>query len=246
MTTSNLEAQFNVERPGGNILSQSNVLHAWKDTRSGEVASAQPPVPSAGTAMLFVRLWWPPPHATLHMPQLDHGPRTQSASHACTLQTCSSSVSSHASPPYFISTRTSRDRSLTPPPHSDEQALHPLQSPSWQSTGQGCSLHGSSSSNGGQGMPPSAAMSTSRLRLRTPPPHVAEHSSSLQSLTSQSTRNIFTPSTFINSPRIFTRAHISDRSSFCASQHFVSVSVYSPFKSACCLPFACDCASASI
>mmetsp|Transcript_60094 Transcript_60094/g.174002 ORF Transcript_60094/g.174002 Transcript_60094/m.174002 type:complete len:356 (+) Transcript_60094:422-1489(+) len=246
MTTSNFEAQFNFVRFGGSKVEQSKVLHGSNIIRTSSSSPGHSPLPSAGVAMLLVRPRLPPPQAWLHVDQGLQSARTQSASQAWPLQTSSSSVSSQASPPCCISTRTLRERSRTPPPHSAEQEDQPPHASRTQSMGHGCMLHSSSMDRGGQAMPPSGGTITSRDFLRTPPPQVDEHSNSLQSLTSQSVMKRVTPSNLYNSPRIFSRAQISERSLFCSSQHFVNVSVYSALRSACCRPLAWDCASESI
>merc|ERR1719220_659467 len=216
-------------------------LQSLKLRRRPSSGSQQWPLPIAGVWTYFVRLCVPPPHIFEQADHSLHSDKTQSASQPWMLHASSSSVSSQGSPPWFASTWTERVLSLTPPPHSAEHADHPSQSLSWQSTGQAWSLQPTSAVSGGHCTPPPwGCVIMLRVLLMVPPPHVAEHSSSLQSDTAQSMKYRFLPSILATSPRIFSRAHNSDLASFLLSQHvFISV-VYCVATTACWLLFWCD------
>mmetsp|Transcript_36488 Transcript_36488/g.113747 ORF Transcript_36488/g.113747 Transcript_36488/m.113747 type:complete len:348 (+) Transcript_36488:645-1688(+) len=169
------------------------------------------PRPTAGvaTALRFVLL--PASHCLEQMDHSVHGAKSQSLSQACMLQETVSEVSPQGLPSYRGCTRTFRARSMTPPPHSAEQALQPLHSSSLQSTGQGCSWQLCICFRGGHALPPPVAgMMTERCSSWTPPPQVREHSVSSQSPTVQSWKNgCLAPFILNSSVRIFLRAQSS-------------------------------------
>jgi hypothetical protein len=69
-----------------------------------------------------------------------------------------------------------RARWRVPPPHAAVQLPHGSHVPTVQSTGQGNTLHAAISLNVGHGAPPpDASVTTVRVCVMLPPPHVAEH-----------------------------------------------------------------------
>mmetsp|Transcript_28840 Transcript_28840/g.82920 ORF Transcript_28840/g.82920 Transcript_28840/m.82920 type:complete len:272 (+) Transcript_28840:707-1522(+) len=190
-------------------LWQSIVLQYLLSRRSSLSTFQHLPSPRAGVLMARRRTLVPLSHAFEHADQSDQSASSQSASQDCMLHETDSVVSPQGVPSYRTSTSTWRMRSMTPPLHSAEHPLQPLQIESSQSTGQGCSLHRLTARSGGQDMPPCGLETTFRVSIDVPPPQVAEHSSSCQSVTSQSWKKPELPCILYSSPRIFLRPHIS-------------------------------------
>merc|ERR1719323_2451173 len=103
-----------------------------------------------------------------------------------------------------------------------------------QSIGQPSVLQSRSIFSGGHAEPFTGCTMMERSLVCVPPPQLAEHSPSTQSDTSQSAMNTLNPSNRYNSPRIFSRAQISDVKAFLFVQHSVIVRWYSSFNSTCC------------
>merc|ERR1719310_278870 len=95
------------------------------------------PAPFGAFCTNFMRLRVPPSQSLEHQDHLVHSVRSQSFSHALTLQPRDCDVEPQGFPPYFIARSTSRTRCCTPPPHSALHLLQPLQVATLQSTGHG-------------------------------------------------------------------------------------------------------------
>mmetsp|Transcript_33834 Transcript_33834/g.88019 ORF Transcript_33834/g.88019 Transcript_33834/m.88019 type:complete len:267 (+) Transcript_33834:824-1624(+) len=170
------------------------MLHSTMFSRALLVGVGQRPDPVAGWVTLRFRVFSPPlpvptnRQAREHPVQGPQSPSWQSLSQPCTLHAWVCWISEHGSPPFCDCMSTGRTLVFSPPPHSLEHPPQPPQSPSWQSTGHGLSLHFWRTCNGGQADPCFPASWTwGRLKsIRPPVPQVFEHSPGDQGPTSQS------------------------------------------------------------
>merc|ERR1719476_645967 len=208
--------------------SQESGLQSSNSTRSGSVASKHSPVPCFSTLIFLTRLALPPPHALEQPDQSLQSANLQGTLQAPNPHASSSSRSPQGVPKCLGLVMMSRFRSITPPPQLAEHSDHSLQSSISQWTGQSCSLHLSSLIRGGHATPvPTGCVMTFRVAVIVPPPHSAVHASSCHSETSQSVMNTFVPFMLFSSPRILSKAQISDRMPFWLSQHSFMDRAYS-------------------
>mmetsp|Transcript_13453 Transcript_13453/g.29484 ORF Transcript_13453/g.29484 Transcript_13453/m.29484 type:complete len:236 (+) Transcript_13453:625-1332(+) len=182
-TTSNLEMQ---RRSGGFFGLQTSVLHFRYCSRCAECHSAQDPWPFAAVFSLRTRKAKPLSQALLQVLHGVQGASSQSASQAAVPQLLASVVVSQGRPPCFASILTWRTRSCMPPSHSALQELHPPQSPSLQSTGHSCTLHGTVFFRIPHSMPRLGFTTMYRSIVCDPPPQEALQEPGAQSESSQS------------------------------------------------------------
>mmetsp|Transcript_19888 Transcript_19888/g.44146 ORF Transcript_19888/g.44146 Transcript_19888/m.44146 type:complete len:453 (-) Transcript_19888:425-1783(-) len=253
--TSTLEAH---RTPAGH----SFMLHSTMFNRALLVGVGHRPDPVAGRWILRLRVSRPPlpvptnRQAREQPVQGPQSPSSQSLSHPWTLQDWDCWISEHGRPPFWDCIKTGRTRVFSPPPHSLEHPPQPLQSPSWQSTGHGLSLHFWRTCSGGHADPCFPASCTwGRLNsMRPPVPQVLEHSPGDQGPTSQSITTGSEPVTLVRiCPRTTFKLQIIMLLSFTWLSHwwlksfssFVT-SLYSRSLSpkVCCTAFTCPVESA--
>jgi sulfur carrier protein ThiS len=154
-------------------------------TLSGDNGQASPPF-AAEVVTEYDRSFIPSPHPSEQAPHSPQAPE-QSTRHGLSLHAALSGDDGQALPPFAAEMVTEYDRSFVPPPHVEEHAPQPPQSPT-QSTGHGLSLHAALSGDDGQALPPFAAeVVTEYDRSFVPPPHVAEHEPQSPQVPAQST-----------------------------------------------------------
>mmetsp|Transcript_10556 Transcript_10556/g.32906 ORF Transcript_10556/g.32906 Transcript_10556/m.32906 type:complete len:211 (+) Transcript_10556:509-1141(+) len=139
---------------------QGWVLHRRYCNRKAESDSGHEPIPVTGVKTWRSRTSNPLSQALEQVDQPLQGASWQSRSQASLLQLTLSEIASHGWPPKLACTRTSRTRSLMPPPQCALQELQPPHSSNLQSTGQCCSLHFCCMTNGGQATPRLAGTTT--------------------------------------------------------------------------------------
>mmetsp|Transcript_90467 Transcript_90467/g.194038 ORF Transcript_90467/g.194038 Transcript_90467/m.194038 type:complete len:322 (-) Transcript_90467:719-1684(-) len=157
---------------------------------SWQVSKATSPSEQPGLALPLLRCLprWPPPQALVQGPHGPQSPRAQLSAQGSAPQTSTASNNPQgtALAPVLLR-RTLRWRARRPPPQLAEQAPHSAHAPIWQSCEQGSLLQGTVKWRSGHGAPSALGTCiTSRVRLRTPPPHKTVHALSRQGVTSQS------------------------------------------------------------
>jgi len=161
--------------PGTSSIKVSNVC-------SYMISCASPlhslPPNRACTAIVLLLIFTPPPQVALQEPQSLHWLQTQFIGHVLELHVAESRLEPvHFVPPQAASVRMVRVRTSEPPPHDTEQTPYSDQVLHTQLTGQHWVLQDPDDVPWPvQEEPPwAASTATPRLRVWTPPPHVAEH-----------------------------------------------------------------------
>mmetsp|Transcript_5251 Transcript_5251/g.15144 ORF Transcript_5251/g.15144 Transcript_5251/m.15144 type:complete len:262 (-) Transcript_5251:1363-2148(-) len=150
--------------------SQAGNWHILKFARSWLCGPGQLPVPTANSRTFRVRCCVPLPQVALQADHSVHLLNLQSWLQACALHSCASVTLPQGWPPCSAFWSTFRIRSLMPPPHSAEHSLHPLQTPTLQSTGHFSAPQFCINFSGGQPAPRTGGEITVRVSSRRPPP----------------------------------------------------------------------------
>jgi len=118
----------------------------------------------------------PPPQDLEHLPHAPHFECWQLTGQGFVLHTAFILSAPHFSPPNCGCLVTLRDLDFTPPPHFLEQDSQEFQELSRQCTGQLCVWHFCVLLSAGHALPPYlAGVTTVRVVVCAPPPHVFEH-----------------------------------------------------------------------
>merc|ERR1740130_1611457 len=180
-TTSNLALQVRVLAFGASLhLWRLQSAYARRPPFPVSHMPGQVPDPVACFLTNFCRFRVPESQSLEQRPQAPQSLSSQSDSQDCTLHAFVSDVSPHGLPLFFMWRWTSRNRCMTPPPHSALHLLQPAHASSLQSTGHGMSWQLFICARGKHFAPPWGCVATDRVSFCTPPPHGLEHSCASQ------------------------------------------------------------------